>query len=122
MVMGSLEDISKRGRYKLGRIEKVIPQIRNGKPIVRRAKVAVTKVNETTGEIKIEYVLRDVSRLAPVENAQPVAHLERVRTTAVASFPANTEMRSKLIAIKCCVRIINHVSFSCAFFWICLHA
>ena len=69
VVMGSLEDTSKRGRYKLGRIEEVIPQIRNGKPIVRRAKVAVTKVNETTGEVIIEYVLRDVSRLAPVKNA-----------------------------------------------------
>ena len=69
VVMGSLEDISKRGRYKLGRIEEVIPQIRNGKPIVRRAKVAVTKVNEITKEVKIEYVLWDVSRLALVENA-----------------------------------------------------
>ena len=39
MVMGSLEEISKRGRNKLGRIEEVIPQIKNGKPIVRRAKV-----------------------------------------------------------------------------------
>ena len=47
----------------------MIPQIRNGKPIVRRAKVAVTKVNETTGEVIIEYVLQDVSRLALVENA-----------------------------------------------------
>ena len=36
---------------------------------MRLAKVAVTKVNETTGKIKIEYVLRDVFRLAPVENA-----------------------------------------------------
>ena len=53
MVMGSLEDISKHGRYMLGRIEKVIPQIRNGKPIVRRAKVAVTKVNETTRRSKL---------------------------------------------------------------------
>ena len=68
MVMGSLEDISNRGRYKLRRIEEVIPQIRNGKPIVRWVKVAVTKVNETTGEVKIEYVLRDVSRQDPVEN------------------------------------------------------
>ena len=47
----------------------MIPQIRNEKPIVRGAKVALTKVNETTGEVQIEYVLRDVSRLAPVENA-----------------------------------------------------
>ena len=37
VVMGSLEDISKRESYKLGRIEEVIPQIRNGKPIMRRA-------------------------------------------------------------------------------------
>ena len=29
----------------------MIPQIRNEKPIVRRAKVAVTKVNEITGDI-----------------------------------------------------------------------
>ena len=69
VVMGSLEDISKRWRYKLGRMEKVIPQIRNEKPIVRRAKVALTKVNETTAEVRIEYVLQDVSRLTPVENA-----------------------------------------------------
>ena len=69
VVMGSLENISKRGRNKLERIEEVIPQIRNGKPIVRRAKGAITKVNETMWEAKIEHVLRDVSRLAPVENA-----------------------------------------------------
>ena len=35
---------------------------------MRRAKVAVTKVDEATGEVKIEYVLRNVSRPAPVEN------------------------------------------------------
>ena len=69
VVMGSVEDISKRGRYKLGRTEEVIPLIRNGKLIVRRAKVAVSKVDKTTGEVKIEYVLWDVSLLAPVENA-----------------------------------------------------
>ena len=69
MVMGSFEDISERGKYKLGRIKEMISQIRNGKPIVRRAKVAVTEVNEITGKVKTEYVLRDVSRLAPVENA-----------------------------------------------------
>ena len=49
VVMGSLEEISNRRRYKLGRIEEVIPQIRNGKLIVRWIKVAVTTVNETTG-------------------------------------------------------------------------
>ena len=68
VVMGSLEDISRRGRYQLGRIEEVIPQIRNGKPIVRRAKIAVAKVDENTGDVEVQYVLRDVSRIAPVEN------------------------------------------------------
>ena len=40
----------------------------NRKSIERQAKVAVTNVKETTGEVKVEYVLRDVSRLAPLEN------------------------------------------------------
>ena len=53
VVMGSLEEISNRGRYKLGRIEEVILQIRNGKPIVKWVKLAVTKVNETTGRSKL---------------------------------------------------------------------
>ena len=74
----------------------------------------MTKVNETTEEVKIEYVLRDACRLAPVENAQPVGHLRRARTTPVACFPVGIEMRSKLIAFKYCVGIINYVSFSCA--------
>ena len=47
----------------------MIPKIKNKKPIVRRAKVAVTTLEKTTGEMKIEYVLRDFSRLASVENA-----------------------------------------------------
>ena len=36
-----------------------------------------------------------------------------VLSTAVACFLVNIEMCIKLIAIKCCVRIINHVFFSC---------
>ena len=47
----------------------MIPQKRNEKPIVRRAKLAVTKVEETTGEVKIEYVSWNVSLIVPVENA-----------------------------------------------------
>ena len=66
VVMGSLEDISKRGQYRLGRVHEVLPQIRNGKPIVRRAKIAVANLNDS-GEVKIDYVMRDISRLAPVE-------------------------------------------------------
>ena len=106
VAMSSLENISQRGKYKLGRIEKVISQISNGKPKVRQAKVAVTKVDETKGEVKIEYMLRNVSRLDPVDNAQPVAHLRRTRSTAVACFPLNIEMCIKLIASQLCVLII----------------
>ena len=32
VIIGLLEDISKSGRYKLGKIEEVIPEIRNGNP------------------------------------------------------------------------------------------
>ena len=66
VVMGSLEDISKRGQYRLGRVHEVLPQIRNGKPIVRRAKIALANLNDS-GEVKIDYVMRDISRLAPVK-------------------------------------------------------
>ena len=67
VVMGSLEDISKRGRFKLGRIEEVISQIRNGKPIVRRAMVAFNKVNETKGgmpKLSMRYGMSLVSRMS----------------------------------------------------------
>ena len=66
VVMGSLEDISKRGQCRLGRVHEVLPQIRNGKPIIRRAKIAEANLNDS-GKVKIEYVIRDISRLAPVE-------------------------------------------------------
>ena len=41
LVLSSPEDIAKRGMYQLGRIHEVIPQMRNGKTLVRRAKVAL---------------------------------------------------------------------------------
>ena len=68
VILGSLDDIAKRGNYRLGRVQEVIPQFRKGKPIVRRAKVAVSKLDDTTGEVKVEYVLRDIPCIAPVEN------------------------------------------------------
>ena len=68
VVLGSLEDITTRGKYQLGRVHEVIPQVRKGKQIVRRAKVATTKRDENTGKVKIDYVLRDISCIAPVEN------------------------------------------------------
>ena len=63
VLVADAEDICKRGTYCLGRFHSVHPQIRNGKEIVRQATVAVLK---NCGFGKVEYVLRDLSKLAPV--------------------------------------------------------
>ena len=68
VVLSSPEDIAKRGMYQLGRIHEVIPQIRNGKTLIRRAKVATLKKDENMEENKIIYVLQDLSCIAPIEN------------------------------------------------------
>ena len=64
VLVGDAEDLSKRGTYRLGRIHHLHPQLRTGKEIVRRATVAVPKQNAAAGEI--EYILRDISKTAPV--------------------------------------------------------
>ena len=64
VLVGDAEDLSKRGAYRLGRIHRLHPQLRAGKEIVRRATVAVPKKNAAVGEI--EYILRDISKIAPV--------------------------------------------------------
>ena len=46
--------------------------MRNGKTLVRRAKVAILKKDENTGENKIIYVLQDLSCIAPIENCENV--------------------------------------------------
>jgi len=56
-------DITKRGAYRLGRVHCVHPQLRKGKEIVRRATIEVLKSN---GSGEIEYLLRDLSKIAPV--------------------------------------------------------
>ena len=56
-------DIAGRGSYRLGRIHRLHPQTRKGKEIVRRATIAVMG-NNASGEI--EYVLRDLAKIAPV--------------------------------------------------------
>ena len=67
VILTSMEDISKRGKYQLGRVHEVIPQSRNGKQIGRRVKVATTSTDESTGDVKVVYVLRDLSCIAPVD-------------------------------------------------------
>ena len=62
VLVGDASDISKRGTYRLGRIHAVYPQTRKGREFVRRATVAVL-IHSGSGEI--EYILRDVSKIAP---------------------------------------------------------
>ena len=61
VILTSMEDVSKRGKYQLGRVHEVIPQNRNGKEIVRRVKVATTSTDESTGDVKVVYVLTLIS-------------------------------------------------------------
>ena len=63
VLVGDANDIARRGHYRLGRIHEVHPQIRKGREIVRRATVAVLK---HSGSGELEYVLRDLSKIAPL--------------------------------------------------------
>ena len=65
VLVGDLEGITKKGAYRLGRIHSVHPQIRNGRELVRRATVAVLAKGSVGGPDKMEYILRDVSKIAP---------------------------------------------------------
>ena len=53
-------------RFRLGRIHCVHPQVRKGRDIVRRATVAVLAKNPDSGKTEIRYILRDLSKIAPV--------------------------------------------------------
>ena len=55
-----------QGAYRLGRIHSLHPHIRRGKEIIRRATVAVLAKNTVGDPGRIEYVLRDLSKIAPV--------------------------------------------------------
>ena len=66
VLVGDSEDITKRGKYRLGRVAEVFPQLHHGKPIVRRAKIAVTVYDSATDQYTINHILRDISKIAPV--------------------------------------------------------
>ena len=57
----------KTGLYRLVRIHCLHPQIRKGKEIVRRATMAVMANHSGSEAGKIQYILRDVFKIAPVE-------------------------------------------------------
>ena len=66
VLVGDSADLLSKGAYRLGRVHRLHPQLRGGKEIVRWATVAVLKRNAAVGDCEIEYVLRDLSKLAPV--------------------------------------------------------
>ena len=66
VLVGDADDIAKRGAHGLGRIHLLHPQLRKCKEIVRRATIAVLVKNSANGTNKIEYILKDVSKIAPV--------------------------------------------------------
>ena len=45
VLVGDAEDVAVRGKYRVGRIAEVFSQMHQGKPLVRRAKIAVTEYN-----------------------------------------------------------------------------
>ena len=66
VLVGDAEDLSKRGAYRLGRVHCVHPQVRKGREIVRRATIGVLSKDPDSGKTEIKYVMRDLSKIAPV--------------------------------------------------------
>ena len=67
VLVGDAEDIAHRGTYRLGRIHCLHPQIRKGTEIMRRTTITVIAWESTSSDsCQIEYVLRDISKIAPV--------------------------------------------------------
>ena len=66
VLVGDAKDIASKRAYRLGRTHSLHPQLRKGKEIVRRATVVVFKNCSTAGNCEIEYVLRDLAKIAPV--------------------------------------------------------
>jgi len=65
VLIGDVEDLKKRGAYRLGRIHRLYPQISKGREIVRRATVAVLANSPNSGPCEVQYVIRDLSKIAP---------------------------------------------------------
>ena len=63
MLVSDAEDLAHKGAYRLGRVHCLHPQIRQGKEIVRRATIAVLARSAAAGPEKINYILRDLSKL-----------------------------------------------------------
>ena len=71
VLVGDTEDLLTKGKYRVGRIAETFPQMHHGKPIVRRAKIAVTKFDSGKGTCVIDHIFRDISKFAPVGPLEP---------------------------------------------------
>ena len=66
VLVGDAEDVAVRGKYRVGRIPEVFLQMHQGKPLVRKAKIAVTEYDSKNDLYKVGHIYRDISRIAPV--------------------------------------------------------
>ena len=66
VLVGDAEDLCHRETYHLGRMHCLHPQTRKGKQIVCRAMVAALGKVSVAGSTQIDYVLRDLSKIAPI--------------------------------------------------------
>ena len=67
VLVGHSEDLHHKGAYRLGRIHCLHLHTRKGSEIVRCAMVAVMgKSTAAADSCPIEYILRDISKIAPV--------------------------------------------------------
>ena len=53
--------VAVRGKYRVGRIAEDFSQIHQGKPLVRRAKIAVTEYDSKNDLYKVEHIYRDIA-------------------------------------------------------------
>ena len=65
VLMNDAEDAAVREKYRVGRIAEVFSQMHQGKPLVRRAKIAMTEYDSKNDSYK-EHIYRNISRIAPV--------------------------------------------------------
>ena len=66
VLVGGPGDFSKKENYRLGRISEILPQMRRGKALVRRTKIAVSS-GDINGKPVITYIDRDILKIAPLE-------------------------------------------------------
>ena len=71
VLVGDTEDLLTKGKYRVGRVAETFPQMHHGKPIVRRAKIAVTNFDSGKGIYVVDHIFRDISKIVPVGLIEP---------------------------------------------------